>query len=235
MTILDTIVMSAISSGIIATGVTWLAKTWLSERLRQSIQSEYATLLEVHRSALKSEADMKLAELQARLTADNIQSVEVLKTNLQVAAAMRQMRGKHLLDREVDAIAETYENLNALRSKVANYVAILETASMGSREERRAAINPALEKFHDRFRLHRLYLPRPLADSVSSFVQSISQKAVTFNVHVDFNQRLDKDSTMTWGKIDEFMSSEALKIFDELEREFRCRLGQMDEPNDRNI
>ncbi|WP_437990515.1 hypothetical protein [Sorangium sp. So ce145] len=222
----DTIVASGITSGLVAAAFTWLAKTWLSERLKQSIQHEYATLLEAHKTTLKAEADMKLAELQAGLTAANTSAIERLKADLQVAAAERQLRFKHIYDREAEAIAETYENLSDLRSKVVAYVSIMETSAMGTRTERRDAVNAAMSKFTSRFRLHRLYLPRPMADAVHSFVRALSRKAIDFNVRIDINDTPDHDSINTWTAIDEFMEKEAPRLFDELEREFRRRLGQ---------
>jgi hypothetical protein len=105
MSIFDTFIASAISGGSIAAGITWLARNWLSERLKQSIQHEYATQLEAHKATLKSEMDMKLIEAQARLTSENAVAIERFKSDLQVAASERQLRDKHVYDREAEAIA----------------------------------------------------------------------------------------------------------------------------------
>lgn len=48
MDLFDNFVASLYASGLIASGFVWLTKAWLSERLKQSIQHEYATELKAH-------------------------------------------------------------------------------------------------------------------------------------------------------------------------------------------
>lgn len=225
MNIVETISASVVTSGILTGAVLWMARLWLSERLRRSIEHEYATRLESHKAMLKAEMDSKVAEHQAKLDAGNAKSLERTRADLQIAAAQRQLQHKHLQEREAEAIAETYENLAELMSKGADYVSTMESPSMGSKAERREKLGAALTRFDKHFRLHRLYLPKPLANSVQSFKKEIFIRAHRFMNRVE-REIPGHDVTELWETTDEYMQKEAPALFDRLEAEFRRRLGQ---------
>lgn len=262
MSYLETVFVSLATSGALSAAVLWAARLWISERLKQSLQHEYATQLESHKATLKAEMDLTLAEHQARLAAENAQSlerlradlateaarhkatqdvllaerqaaitaknaetVERLRADLQIAAAQRQLLYKHLHEREAEAIAETYENIIDMKEKCAMYVSIMETPAMGSKSDRRDALRAAFTKFKNRFRLHRLYLPRALADAVQSFEGELFRRARTFASYIE-REVPGKDNTELWMDIDEWMEKEASALLDQLENEFRRRLGQ---------
>ncbi len=69
------IVNTVLTSGVVAAVVVYLARAWISERLRQAIAHEYAQKLEAHRAALKSEYDVQMERLRAENTRQ--QAVEV--------------------------------------------------------------------------------------------------------------------------------------------------------------
>lgn len=225
MSYIESFLTSLVTSGMVTAAILWTVRLWLTERLKQSIQHEYGVLLESHKATLKAEMDLKVAGYQAKLASENAQSLERLRADLQIAASQRQLQQKHLHEREAEAIAETYENLSELRTKFSDYVSIVESPAMGSKAERREAFSVALTKFRTRFRLHRLYLPRALADSVASFQRELFRLAHTFALRIEPDQR-DRDTTELWIKIDEFMEKEAPVLFDQLENQFRRRLGQ---------
>jgi hypothetical protein len=225
MRVFETIITSAITSGILTSVLVWLTKTWISERLKQSIQHEYGVILEAHKSTLKANADLALAQTQARLASENAISLERHKAELQLATAERQVRLKHLFDRESETIAEVYANLTEFRSAVSAYLAVFETPEMGSRADRRKTVNDTFKKVSEHFRANRLYMERGLADSVASFIRDLSHKAIDFNTLVDLTERLDREAQQTWNRLDKFMTQEEKPLFDALEEAFRRRLG----------
>jgi hypothetical protein len=220
-----TILASTVASATVTTGILLLAKTWMSERIKQSIQYEYATRLELHKATFKAEFDVKVAEYQAAMGLENSQILERLKADLAIAAAQRQMVHKGIYEREAEAISETYENISDVLTTCAAYVSIVEIPSMGSKADRRVSLNRALEKFRSRFRLQRLYLPRVLADSVDSFARELLRRATAFALRVDHDAH-SHEASEYWMKVDEYMEKEAPALFEQLEREFRLRLGQ---------
>ncbi|MGD2109207.1 MAG: hypothetical protein PVI86_07430 [Phycisphaerae bacterium] len=70
-----TILMSITASGALTGALLWLTKSWISERLRNSIRHEY---------------DQKLAAYQAQLKGEHDTQLERLRANLQIAATEHQ-------------------------------------------------------------------------------------------------------------------------------------------------
>jgi len=60
-----TVLSSATASGILAAGLVFLAKSWISQRIKSAIEHEYAEKLESYRAQLKSEHDIALEEIKA--------------------------------------------------------------------------------------------------------------------------------------------------------------------------
>lgn len=58
------ILSSATVAGLLSSALIFLARNWISERLRQSIQHEYAQKLETYRALLKAEHDIALERLR---------------------------------------------------------------------------------------------------------------------------------------------------------------------------
>lgn len=61
------IISSATVSGLLAAVLIWLSRNWLSERLKKSIEYEYAQKLTAHKAVLKAESDVALERLRANI------------------------------------------------------------------------------------------------------------------------------------------------------------------------
>lgn len=61
------IISSATVSGLLAAVLIWLSRNWLSERLKKSIEHEYAQKLAAHKAVLKAESDVALERLRASI------------------------------------------------------------------------------------------------------------------------------------------------------------------------
>lgn len=70
----------------------WLLRNWISERLKASLQHEYAQKLETHKAQLRSQSETHIARLKA---------------DLEIAAAERSFRFSHVFERTADTIATT--------------------------------------------------------------------------------------------------------------------------------
>jgi len=76
MDFIVSIISSASVSSLLAIAVVWLSRNWLSERLKRSIEHEYAQKLVAHKSILKAENDVALERLRASISQNqSIQSV----------------------------------------------------------------------------------------------------------------------------------------------------------------
>jgi len=65
---LASLFLATITSGVVTSLILYLAKSWITERLKQAIAHEYAQKLEAHRAALKSDYDVQLERLRAENT-----------------------------------------------------------------------------------------------------------------------------------------------------------------------
>jgi hypothetical protein len=60
--------LTIITSGVVSSLIIYLAKSWITERLKHAIAHEYAQKLEAHRASLKSDYDVQLERLRAENT-----------------------------------------------------------------------------------------------------------------------------------------------------------------------
>lgn len=63
----STLLASATISGILTAVLVWLSKTWISERIKDSIRHEYDRKLETHKSLLATEQSQNLERIKAEL------------------------------------------------------------------------------------------------------------------------------------------------------------------------
>src|SRR5258706_8302785 len=79
---LQIILSSAIAGGALGSFFVWLIKSWIFERLTNSIKHEYNQRLESYKIELKSEADMMLEKMRAQLTREREGDLERLRAEL---------------------------------------------------------------------------------------------------------------------------------------------------------
>ena len=101
---LETLILQVLSSATVSVALSgillWLTKSWISERLKNSIKSEYDQKLETHKAQLKAQSDVEIEQLKSRLN----------RTALE-----HQVRFTNLDEKRAEVIAETYSLLRALR------------------------------------------------------------------------------------------------------------------------
>jgi hypothetical protein len=230
-----TTLLSSAAVTVVLTGTLfWLLKNWLSERLRTSIKHEYDVLLESHKAQLLTAFNAENETHKARLHAENAAATERLKAELSIAAAERQIRFARLHEKVADSVAEMYSRLSTFAISLERYTSVLETPTMGSKEERRLAMAEALREFDEYFRKHELYIPKELANRIKTFVEKLHGMAVEFMVGVEQggdNRYADRD---TWVKVDKELRGEARPLLEGLKDEFRGLLGVASSPPSRS-
>lgn len=65
-----TLISAIGASGLTTAAIVFLVKTWISERLKRSIEHEYATKLESHKAILRAEHETALEKLRADAAKD---------------------------------------------------------------------------------------------------------------------------------------------------------------------
>ncbi len=204
-----TIITSASVCAILTGLLLFLTKSWISERLKNALKSEYDQKLETYKAGLKAESDV---------------AIENLKSRLSIAATEHQIRFLKLHETRAEVIAETYALLRDLYEKVADYVKIFEPAGDRPKEERRNDVVNSLNDLRAYYPKKQIFLPKNTAIKVRNIDVELMQATSQFVYGVELSKRTE--STKTWMEIFERMNGEISTTMDELEDEFRELLGE---------
>lgn len=112
------ILSSAAFSGVLACGLLWLSRAWLSERLKNSIAHEYAQKLETYKAQLLAQNQIALATLQAEL-----QKEAAIRSAVQSAASERQ---RVAMGNRLSAIDRIWKAVLALRNSSPHLMTLLD-------------------------------------------------------------------------------------------------------------
>jgi hypothetical protein len=207
----DTIVAAIMSSTVVTGMLIWLTKSWISERLQNSIRHEYDQKLESYKSQLKYQTDSEL---------------ERIKADLQIEAAKRNIQFSKIFDDIANTVAEVYSKLGAFKDSVGDYVNIMEWPGGPSKEERRKIVGEKMNEFLEYYKSRKIYLPEATAEKVDVFWQGLYEISIDFMYGVeqggDERRKDDKD---TWSKAYNYMSKHVPSVLKALEKEFRNILG----------
>jgi hypothetical protein len=203
----------------------WLSKTWITERLKNSIQHEYDVKLEAHRAALKAEYDKEVEIIKAKLKAESDIATERLRATLQQANAEHQVRYARLHEQVAETIAGTYSRLQRVHSAVANYTKVLEFANDPPKAERRKTVGVTFGDFQDYYRPRKLFVPRATARKIDAFETTLFKIAHEFMWAVEESEHTRQHDTTTWSKVSKQMSEDIPPLFSALEDDFQALLG----------
>ncbi len=186
----------------------WVTKSWVSERLKNAIKSEYDQRLETHKAQLKSQMDVE---------------VEKLKSSLSIAAAERHVKFSKLHEERASVIAETYSLLKDVYITLQDYVKIFEPAGDKSREERREIAYEAHGRLRGYYPKKIFFLPQKTAEKLEEIDMELVKTFNEFAWTIDFQQ--GGGDARKWNEIFERMRGEMKLALGELENEFRKLLG----------
>lgn len=211
--ILNVIASTFISSLLIGAGI-WLARSWLSERLKNSIRAEYDQKLETHKAQLKSQSDIALERLRADL------SIATAEHNIQFA---------RLHEKRAEVIAETYARLTELHVALGNYVKIFEPTGDKPKEERRQAVQKAHEDFITYYRTKRIFIPEASVINIDSINEESKSAFYSFFYEIEMTHAQGGHDARRWLEIFNKVKDEMPIALKELEHEFRALLGDKSE------
>jgi hypothetical protein len=201
------ILFSGVLSTLLASIVLWLGRTWISERLRQSIKSEYEAKLESHKAQLKAQNDVEL---------------ERLRSELNLRATEHQVTFSRLHEKRADVIAQTYSLLRTTHDAIKDYTKAFEPAGDRPREERRKIAAEAQNAYYAYYSKNQIFLPRSATDLLEILNQSTVQifNRFLFSVDQDPGGKISE-----WIKISEQVGGPYQTALNELESAFRKILG----------
>lgn len=204
------VLASSVVSAILVAILAFLFRSWLTNRLKQSIKHEYDHLLESHKSQLKSQSETNLERLRA---------------DLAIAASEKQFKFAKLHEQRANVIAETYSLLKQTHLKLGNYVKIFEPAGDKPIDERRQDFIDAFNSFIAFYPTKRIFLPKQTVEKVDSIYTQINHTYHDFFYGVDMVEKARGDSTKKWMALFEKVRDEMTEALEEMENEFRKLLG----------
>lgn len=203
LTILTSTALSSMVIGLIM----FIAKTWLSERIKQSIKAEYDEKLEAYKVKLSYESNIE---------------IEKLKSSLAIAATQQNATFAELHNRRVDAIAEIYFGLMKFYAAVEDYIKIFEVTGGATRRERRDVACQASMTFTPTLQKNKIFLPVRIAKLIDSANSELISIANAFTFQVDQTNQPD---TKTWIELTNKLNNDFKAALLELEKEMRQELG----------
>lgn len=204
------LIVSAGVSATLSSLLIWIAKSWLSERLSQSIRSEYNQKLETHKAQLKASSDVE---------------IERLRSQLNIFATEHQIRYAKMHVARAEVIAETYSLLKELYICLADYVKLFEPAGGVARGQRRERAYEALTKFKSYYPPKLIFLPSDVADHLVEIDKELTLAFNEFYLGVERSQAMGSDDASMWIKIIDRINAEIQPAYKSLETEFRKLIG----------
>ena len=204
-----TVVTSIVSSSAVASAVVWFLRSFVTERLRASIQHEY---------------DQKLEAFKAEQENIRIKETERLRSDLHIAATEREIVFRGLQEKRADVIANVFAGLHGAHVALQVYSNDLRFENP-SDEELLDRLSKSFDTINEHFYPKVIYLPRKLVERIREVLNKM-QRLLR-------DVRRDRKPGAQWSaekleeiqnRIDE-VKDDLPKRMDELEDLFRELLG----------
>lgn len=205
-----TVLWSTGTSVVLSGAVVWLLRTWIGERMRNAIQTEYAEKLESHKALLRARGDVEL---------------EKLRSTLAIAAAERNVTVTSLVQRRFDAIAAIHGPLLNFYQAVADLVEPMRLRGTATTEERGEAVVNAWRDFNSAARHQTIFLTAETALMIDQIRQLLVSNANLFNMVVADER--NPHSTAKWIEVHKSVSEDVRGAITKLEAELRALMGDM--------
>lgn len=208
------IISSLTVSGALTGIMIFLAKNTISERIKNSIKSEYEQKLETHKAQLKASSDREIEKLRAELN---------------LTATEHQVRFSDLHIKRAEIIGRVYEQFVVLFNSGTAFSSPIQSGNVDREVQFRTSMNH-IHEFYQYFDRNRIYIPATLCARIVPLVDSIQGKVLSLGIHAHVNlssiDREQRTSVMdAWNQAWEFFSKEIPNARELLETEFRSLLG----------
>lgn len=236
----EVLASSAVSTLLIA-ALLLLSKSWVLERLKNSIRHEYDLGLETHKAQLKMQADMEMERLRsdfsakleshkAELKAQADVETERLRSQLSIAAHERQVSFAGLYSKRAEVIAEIYSLFVQAYWDTASFASPLEWNGEPDKKEKYQTAMNSCAAFFQYFEKNRIYLPHDSASRLEEFVKEMRSKAIRFGTYIRYQdeglpEHVYQQKHEAWESAWEYFEKEFPAARLSLEKDLRDLLG----------
>lgn len=153
-----TVLSSVFASSVVAAGIIFVFKTFISEGIKAAIQHEYA---------------QKLEALKVQLQCESEKEIERLKAQLQVTAAERNVRYSRVFERAAEALEGIFSRTVELQGAIFEYTGpALVTADRDETKLKEIA-GQKLDEFMAYYRPRVIYLPRETDKKIQEYIKAL--------------------------------------------------------------
>ncbi|MBL8511296.1 MAG: hypothetical protein JNM52_06590 [Betaproteobacteria bacterium] len=206
---IQVITSASISAGLAAL-LLWLTKSWISERLKNAIKSEYDQKLESHKAQLKAQSEVE---------------IERLRSQLSISAIEHEVRFSRLHEKRAEIIAETYSLLKLLFVRFGDYVKVFELAGDLPNETRRKLAAEAHQNFRSYYGTKLIFFPKTTAAKLEDIDLQLVKTFNEFVLGVEMTEGRGGGGVEKWMQIFDRVDGEIKTALSELEDEFRKLMG----------
>lgn len=211
--LLQLLASAAVSASLTA-ALVWLSKSWISERLKNSIKHEYDQKLETHK---------------AQLSAHSAIETERLRSQLNMQATEHAVRFQGLHEKRAAVIAEMYALLVEAYWRASSFASPMEWAGEPDKQQKYSDAMNSFATFFQFFDKHQIYLPPAICAQIEAFVREMRKMVIGFGVYLRHDERtMPLDSVNkkhdAWIRASEFMEKEVPIARVSLENELRAIL-----------
>ena len=205
------VITSAFVSSIFSGFIVWLTKTWISQRLKESIKSEYDQRLATHKAELEKESAIEIEktkhELEKSIFEHNIKFQNIYKTR-------------------ADIIAQLYKHLVVMVSSAASFSHLATFSGDASKDEKLETLNNDAKEFHKFYAEHKIYFSSTTCKRIDDLWKTVIDSNSDFAFWLQHDPKLGKSKTHdAWTAAWKTMQKEVPELMKELRGEFRDILG----------
>lgn len=220
--------MEVVGTSIITTGVlTFVLRSWFTERLKGSIQTEYAQKLETLKAQLKADADARLEVHKANLKASGDVELEKLRSQLAASAAERNTLMNALTQRRFEAIAKIHASLTRFYKALAALTAAFRPTGTDEQKLMQDLFDASL-LFDESFVEQQIFLTGSTAKRIEDIRQTMVSKANLFQYTVAWDVN-SPERPQRWMELDIAVRGPVSDAMKELAHELRVLLGDKPE------
>jgi len=183
---ISTVITSAATTGVLV----WLFKSWISERLKKSIEYEYSLKLEAHKAMLKAEYDSQLTKLKA----EQEMKLEHIKTELFIRSAERNTKFTKTFERMAEYLEGVYVRVIKISTLLNHYSVMAEVHELLNVEEFRKEIPKLVSELDEYYEPKQIYLPHEISVKIRRVGTKFSriEQAITESIDSNSNEPLKK-------------------------------------------
>ena len=225
-------ILSGSISGFATGGIlVWLLRTWISQRLKNSIEHEYKIKLTNIQEQLKRDNAVYMAQLNAELE----KSQQTLKHNLELARLEHQIKYSGSYNEILESIKVIFPILVEIHESITSYTCIFETPTTPSKKEKRERTGGLIDNFWKEFNQRRIFFNETLDKEITVYVHIVVDKGLKFmNAVEEENPQTgcQKEWIDTWNKIDKEVREQWNTTLLSIRTQFREIIGvskEMDE------